>query len=130
MRPAAELSREAVDLDDTDFLAVFLTEQHHRSELACLGDRRHERPHRDRLEDLLVDNALDTLALLRRERLCMAEVEAELVGTHGRARLFDVIAKHFAEGRVQQVSRSVVRHRRKPHAPRHDGPNAVTGGEA
>ena len=72
MRAAAELAREAVDLDDAHLVAVLLAEEHHRAELARLLDRRHERPHRDRLEHLLVDDPLDVLALLGRERLRMA----------------------------------------------------------
>ena len=40
---AAELAREAVDLDDADDVAVLLAEEHHRAELARLVDRRHER---------------------------------------------------------------------------------------
>src|SRR4051795_10156561 len=64
VRAAAELAREAVDLDDADLVAVLLPEQRHRAELARLLDRRDERAHGDRLEDPLVDDALDAVSLV------------------------------------------------------------------
>ena len=59
----------------------------------------------------------------------MREVEAQLVGPHGRARLLDVLAEHLAERGLEQVRRGVVRHRREADAPRHDGADAVAGRE-
>ena len=47
VRAAAELARDAVDLDDADDVAVLLAEEHHRAELARLVDRRLERVQRD-----------------------------------------------------------------------------------
>ena len=124
-------SREnAVDLDHAHEVAVLLAEEHHRAELPRLVDRRRERAHRDVLEDLLVDDPLDPLALLRRERLPVREVEAQLVGPHRRARLADVLAEHLAQRRVQEVRRRVVRHRREAHAPGDHRAHAVAGREA
>ena len=60
----------------------------------------------------------------------MGEVEPELVGTHRRARLLDVLAEHVAQRLLQEVRGGVVRHRREPDAPRHDGLDAVAGREA
>ena len=97
VRAAAQLARVVVDLDDAHLVAVLLAEEHHRAELARLVDRRHERAHGDRLEDLLVDDPLDALLLLRRERLVVREVEAQLVRAHGRAGLLDVVAEHVAQ---------------------------------
>ncbi len=60
----------------------------------------------------------------------MREVEAELVGTHGRAGLADVVAEHLLQHLVEQVRRCVVRHRGIADVPRHDGVDAVALGEA
>ena len=98
---AAELGRVVADLDDAHLVAVLLAEQHHRAELASLFDRRHVRAHRDRLEHLLVDEALDALALLRRQLVLVREVEAQLVGPHGGARLLDMVAEHVAQRLVR-----------------------------
>jgi hypothetical protein len=59
----------------------------------------------------------------------MREVEAELVGSHGGARLADVIAEDVAKRLVEQVRRGVVRHRREADAPGDDGLHAVAGRE-
>ena len=130
MRAAAELAGEAVHLDDAHDVAVLLAEEHHRAELARLVDRRQERAHRPVLEDALVDDLLDALALLPRERLRVREVEAELVGPNGRARLAHVVAEHVLERLVQEVGRGVVGHRREAHLPGDDRAHPVAGGEA
>ena len=117
MGTAAELGRVVADLDDAHLVPVLLAEQHHRAELARLFDRRHERAHGDRLEHALVDDALDALALFGRQLLGVREVEAQLVGANGRARLLDVIAEHVAQRLVQQVRRGVVRLGREAVAP-------------
>ena len=59
----------------------------------------------------------------------MREVEAELVGTHGRACLLDVVAEHLPQRLVEQVRGGVVRHRREADAPRDDRLDAVAGRE-
>ena len=115
VRAAAELAREAVDLDHAHDVAVLLAEEHLRAELAGLVDRRLERPHGPADEDLLVHELLDLLALLRRQRLLVREVETELVGPDGRARLRDVLAQHPPQRLVQEMGRRVVRHRREAH---------------
>ena len=97
MRPAAELSRVAVDLDDPNFVPVLFPEEHHRAEVAGLRDRGHERADRAVLEHDLVDGMLDTLAFLGRQRLGMREVEAELVGPHRRAGLLDMVTEEIAK---------------------------------
>src|SRR5205085_7674935 len=68
--------------------------------------------------------ALDRLALLRRQRLRMREVEAELVRADGRARLAYVVAELVLERLVQEVRRGVVRHRREADVPRNDRADA------
>ena len=60
---------------------------------------------------------LDPLALLGAERPRVAEVEAQLVGAHGRAGLLDVVAEHLAQRGVQEVGRGVVGHRREARRP-------------
>ena len=122
VRAAAQLDRPAADVDDAHDLAVLLAEEHHRAELARLGDRRLVDAHGQVLEDALVDAALDLGALLGGERLRMGEVEAELVGPHGGARLLDVVAEHLAQALVQQVRAGVVRLRREAHVPRRRPP--------
>ena len=82
VRPSAELRREAGDLDYAHDVAVLLAEEHHRAETASFVDRRLEDVHREVLEDLLVDDALDALALLRCQRLLVGEIEAKLAGPH------------------------------------------------
>ena len=130
MRAAAELARDAFDLDDADDVAVLLTEQHHRPELARLVDGRLEDVQRVVLEDGAVDPLLDHLVtLLGAQLLPVREVEPELVGTDGRAGLLDVIAEHLAEGLLEQVRGGVVRHRREADAPRDDRADAAAGGE-
>ena len=130
VRAAAELAREAVDLDDAHLLPVLLAEEHHRAELARLLDRSDERAHGDRLEDLLVDDSLDSLPLRGRQRLRVGEIEAELVGTHGGSSLLDVVAEYLPKRRVQQMRRRVVRHRREPDRPRHNCPHPCTSSPA
>src|SRR5262249_50849181 len=130
VRAAAELARVALDLDDAHLLAVLLPEEHHRAEVARLLDRRDERPYRMVLEDDAVDVLLDPFALLGRQRLGVREVEAQLVGAHGRARLPDMFAEHLTERLVHHVRRRVVGHRREPHRPRHHRAYARSLGEA
>ena len=112
MGAAAELARDAVDLDHAHPLAVFLAEQRHRAELLGLGAVHLQPAHRPALLDPLVDAVLDRAQLLGAERLAVGEVEAQLVGAHRRARLADVGAEPLAQRRVQQVGRRVVAHRR------------------
>ena len=130
VRPAAELARVARDLDDAHLVAVLLAEQHHRAELLRLLDRRHERVDGEVLEDLLVDAALDLLALVRGERLRVREVEAELVGANGRARLADVVAEDVLERLVQEMRRGVVGHGREAGVPVDDSADTIALGEA
>ncbi len=134
MRPAAELAGEgrltAADLDDPDDVAVLLAEEHHRAEVARLIDRRDEGVHGQVLEDRLVDDRLDPLALLVAQRLAVREVEAQLVRANRRAGLVHVVAEHLAERLVQQVRRRVVRHRREADVPRNGRLDPVAGGES
>ncbi len=96
MRPAAQLDGVAGNLHDSHDVAVLLAEEHRRAELARLVDRRLEDVHRPVLEDELVHAALDGVALFRTERVVVREVEAQLVRTHRRPRLPDVLAEHLA----------------------------------
>src|SRR5581483_11058481 len=83
---AAQLHRPAADVDDAHDVAVLLAEQHHRSELPRLGDRRLVGAHRQVLEHALVHAPFHFCPLFRRQRLRMGEVEPELVGTNRGAR--------------------------------------------
>ncbi len=122
-------SSPAPHLDHADDVAVLLAEERHRAQALRLVDRRQERMDRQVLEDALVHDLLDPGALLGAQRLGMAEVEAQLVGPHGRAGLADVVAEHLLERLVEQVRRGVVRGRREADLPRHDGAHAVARGE-
>src|SRR3954453_18199168 len=97
MRAAAELARVAGHLDDADDFAVLLPEEHHRPEIPRLLERSLEDAHGQILEDLLVHALLDVGTLLVRQRPRMREVEAELVGAYGRARLAHVVAEHVLQ---------------------------------
>ena len=112
MRAAAELAREALDLHDTDDVAVLLTKQHHGTELACLVLRGLEREDAMPLDDDAVDDVLDARQFLGRQRGLVREVEAQLVGAHGGALLAHVIAEHLLQRAVQHVRAGVVGLRR------------------
>src|SRR5918993_291494 len=126
---AAELAREALDLDDANDVSVLLAEQHLRAEPPRLLDRGFEDAYRPADEDLLVDELLDPGALRWRERALVREVEPQLVRTDGRAGLLDVVSEHLPQRLVKQMRRRVVGHRREADAPRHGGADAVSGGE-
>ena len=68
--------------------------------------------HRPARLDPLVDPILDRAQVLGAEPLAVGEVEAQLVGAHGRAGLAHVGAEPLAQRRVQQVGGGVVAHRR------------------
>ena len=82
MCPAAELARDAVDLDDPDLVAVLLAEEHHRAELLRVGFRDDVSADRVVLEHDLIHAPLDRVPLLDRHRLWVGEVETQLVGPH------------------------------------------------
>ena len=65
--------------------------------------------------DLLVDDALDRIDLLARDRREVHEVEPQAIGRDERSRLLDVRAEHLAQRRVQQVRRGVIAPRRVAH---------------
>ena len=130
VRPAAELSREPGNLDNAHPFAILLAEEHHRAKLSSLRDRRDECVHRQVLEHLLVHEVLDPLPLLVGELLRVCEVEPQLVGPHRRSGLADMVAEDLLQCLVQEVSRSVVRHRREADGPGHDRAHTVAGGEA
>ena len=71
-----------------------------------------------------------SVALVGAQRLRMREVEAQLVGPHGRARLLDMVAEHLAQALVEHMRRRVVRHRRVADAPRDDSLHAIALREA
>src|SRR5829696_171045 len=66
VRPAAQLARETVHLDDPDQVPVLLAEEHHRAEVARLTERRGEVPDRLVLGDLLQGDLLHPPDLLLR----------------------------------------------------------------
>ena len=75
----------------------------------------------------LVDPILDRGQVLSGERLAVGEVEAQLVGAHGRAGLAHVVAEPLAQRRVQEVGRGVVAHRRVPRLVVDQGLDRDTG---
>ena len=79
VRAAAELARDALDLDHAHLVAVLLPEQGHRAHL--LGPRagRVDRAHRWLSSDPLVDAVLDRPQLSGESGLPVREVEAQLV---------------------------------------------------
>ena len=62
--------------------------------------------------DLLVDDPLDAIELVARDRLEVHEVEPQAIGRDERSGLLHVRAEHLAQRRVQQVRRRVVAARR------------------
>ena len=82
----AQLAAEIVDLDHTHELAVLLAEERHRPQIAGVLEAGRERAHGMVLDDAPVDQFLDLGESLRPERLVVGEIEAELVGPHGRSR--------------------------------------------
>ena len=112
MGAAAELARDAFDLDHPHPLAVFLAEEGHRAERFGLGPLHLDPADRGARLDPLVDPVLDVAQLVGAERLAVGEVEAQFVGADRRARLADVGAEPLAQRRVQEVRRGVVAHRR------------------
>ena len=97
---------------DADAIAVLLAEERHRAGRHRLLRRSHLGLHRRVAVDLLVDDPLDPVELLARDRREVLEVEAQAIGRDQRARLLHVRAEHLAQRRVQQVRRGVVAPRR------------------
>ena len=74
--------------------------------------RAHVGLHRRVAIDLLVDDALDLVELLARDRREVHEVEPQPIRRHERTRLLHVRAEDLAQRRVQQVRRRVIAPRR------------------
>ena len=110
--PHSSMLKTVADRDDADAVAVFLAEQRHRAGGDRFFRRSHVGLHRRVAVDLLVDDALDVVELLARDRLEVHEVEAQPIGRDERAGLLDVRAEHLAQRRVQQVRRRVIAPRR------------------
>ena len=128
---AAELARDAVDLDHPHPLAVFLAEQRHRAELLGLGPRpcSASAPARLALIHSLTRSSTSRSSS-GLERLAVGEVEAQLVGADRGAGLAHVGAEPLAQRRVQEVGRGVVAHRRVAglavdHRPRPRSPGSI-----
>ena len=109
---AAELARDALDLDDADPVAVLLAEQRHRAEALGLAAIHLDRANRGAVLDPAVDPLADRREVLGAEPAAVGEVEAQLVGPDRRAGLADVAAEPLAERRVEEVGGGVVSHRR------------------
>jgi hypothetical protein len=86
--------------------------------------------HRKVLEHPLVDDLLHALALLRAQRLRVGEVEAQLVGAHGRTGLAHVVAEDLLKRLVEEMCRRVVGHRREAHLPGDAGLDPLARREA
>ena len=121
MRAAAELDRillavAAAHRQHAHFLAVFLAEQS-----ASAGRARFVEPHQPRrhlgvFQDNVVGDVLDLFKFGPSDRLRMGDVEAQPLGRNQRALLRDMIAKHDAQSLMQDVSRRMVRPRRRARA--------------
>ncbi len=101
--------------DDAHLVAVFLAEERHRAGRDRLLRRANLGRHRRVPADLLVDDALDAVELVARDRLEVHEVEAQAIGRDERARLLHVRAEHLAQRRVEQMRRRVIPARRVAH---------------
>ena len=75
---------------------------------ACSGDTSTSVVHRRVPVHLLVDDALDAIEIVARDRLEVHEVEAQAIGRDERAGLLDVRAEHLAQRGVEQVRRRVI----------------------
>ena len=92
---AAKLQAEVRDAHDADLVAVFLSEQRHRAGGDRLLRGADLRLHGSVSADLFVDDSLDPIDLVPRERLEVGEIESQPVGRHERAGLLRVRAQHL-----------------------------------
>ena len=107
VRAAAQLGRRA-GFEHAHDLAVLLAEERDRADAFGLGLRGLVVAHRRVGDHLLVGEPLDLRELLGRDRVVMAEVEAQPIGRHHRAGLLHVRAEHLAQRPVQDVGGGVV----------------------
>ena len=105
---AAELGGPALNINNTDDLAVLLAEQSHSAQLLGLFDGHFLDGDVHRLEDLVVDDLLHAEQLLGSDSAEVGEVEVGdgsiLIG----ACLMDVVAQDLAQSCLQQVGSGVV----------------------
>ena len=107
MGAAAQLGRRT-GLEHAHDLAVLLAEERDRADALGLGLRGLVVAHRRVGDHLLVGEALDLRELLGRDRVVMAEVEAQAIGRDHRTRLLHVRAEHLAQRPVQDVGGGVI----------------------
>ena len=112
VRAAAKLGRGLAHAQHAHALAVLLAEQGHRAEVERFLHVHVVDFGRMVAADLGIDLALDQRQFVGADRLEVREVEAQAIGCDQRALLGDMVAEHFAQGRVQQVRRAVVEHGR------------------
>ncbi|MNU71875.1 hypothetical protein D3C71_613170 [compost metagenome] len=93
---------------DTNLIAIFFTEQRHRTLGNGVINAHQAGDNRRVLQDDFVRHLLDHLQLLGRHRLRMRNVEAQALGRDQRTLLGDVRAEHLAQRLVQQVGGGVV----------------------
>ena len=110
MRASAELGREVADLDDAHLLAVLLAEERHGVILVDGDVDGHvfEGDDGGVRENFLVNDVFDILQLFVGDGGEVGEVEAETMVVYERAGLLDVLAEHFTQSGVEQVSPGVV----------------------
>ena len=107
MRAAAQL-RGRTGFEHAHDLAVLLAEERDRTDAFGFGLGGLVVPHRRVGDHLLVGEPLDLRELFGRDRIVMAEVEAQPVGRDHRAGLLHVRAEHLAQRPVQHVRRGVI----------------------
>ena len=106
---AAQLGRVRAGLEHAHDVAVLVAEERDGAELLGVVLRGLVVADRDVGEDVVRSTRSSISAdLLGRDRLVVAEVEAQPVGRHERALLLHVVAEHLAQRPVQEVGGGVV----------------------
>ncbi len=112
MKTATKLCREGLRAltctHDAHFLAVLLAKEGHRARSLGVLQAHELGGHRQRQEDLLVDQVFYLGDLGLRKSLEVSKVKAQAIGGYQRACLMHVVAQHLLKSSVQQVGGSVV----------------------
>ena len=77
MRAAAELDAEVRDTNDTDNIAVLLSEESHRAKCLCLINRHRGDMEVNRTKYLFIDKLFDIAKLLLAHRFKVCEIKAK-----------------------------------------------------
>ncbi len=108
MGASTQLGREAVDLDDAHFVAVFFAEEGHRAALDGVLGVFHVGHDRRVPEDLLIHDAFNGEPFVGCEGGKVREVEAEAIRRHERSCLTHMCPERLPKRGMQQVRRRVI----------------------